>query len=85
MVFIPGAKVAKWLLPKWFCWAPAATIRLSKGTTVSIDISLEVTVLAFRSMFSTSPSNTWQFRFFLRISRVVGAISPADRIPVANW
>ena len=34
---------------------------------------------------STSPSSTWAFFCLRRISRVVGAISPSERMPVATW
>src|SRR3954467_7193237 len=36
-------------------------------------------------MFVTSPSTTRVFSCRLRISRVAGAISPSERIPVATW
>ena len=55
------------------------------GVTVSFSGATEVTVCAARSMCGTSPRITRALRCRLRISRVAGAISPADRMPVATW
>ncbi|OBG81572.1 hypothetical protein A5701_10270 [Mycobacterium sp. E3305] len=60
-------------------------MRLSKGVTVSMPIRCDVTVLAVRSMALTSPHSTRTFFCLRRISRVVGATSPSDRMPVATW
>ena len=45
----------------------------------------EVTVWAARSMSVTSPSSTRAFFCRARTSRVGGAISPSERMPVATW
>ncbi len=47
-------------------------------------IRCDVTVFAFRSIALTSPHNTRTFFCFRRISLVVGAMSPSDKIPVAT-
>ena len=47
-------------------------------------INFDVTVLAVMSMLMTSPSSTWTFFCLCRISRVAGAISPSDKMPVAT-
>ena len=85
MLFMPGAYSAKWSLPKYDWAAPAATISESYGVTVLRPSTSEVTVRASRSMSVTSPRSTWAFCWRLRISRVDGAISPWDRMPVATW
>lgn len=59
-------------------------MRLSYGVTVVMSINFDVTVCAFRSIALTSPSNTRAFFCRRRISRVVGAMSPSDKIPVAT-
>jgi hypothetical protein len=46
---------------------------------------LEVTVRPARSMSVTSPSTTRAFSWRRNTSRVAGAISPSDRMPVATW
>ena len=38
-----------------------------------------------RSILVTSPSSTWQFSWLRRITRVGGAISPSEMMPVATW
>ena len=53
--------------------------------TVVRSNTCEVTVFAVRSIPVTSPSSTVALRCLLRISRVEGAMSPSDRIPVATW
>ena len=45
----------------------------------------EVTVLASRSMSVTSPRMTRAFFWLASTSRVGGAISPSERMPVATW
>ncbi len=47
--------------------------------------TLEVTVRASRSMSVTSPRITRAFSWPASTSRVGGAISPSDRMPVATW
>ena len=60
-------------------------MRLSYGVTVVRSGAREVTVLAATSIVSTSPSRTVTLRCRLRISRVDGATSPDERMPVATW
>ena len=57
----------------------------SYDVTVGRPRTCEVTVRASRSMSVTSPRMTRAFFWVLRISRVGGAISPWDRMPVATW
>src|SRR3982751_5413488 len=52
---------------------------------VSVSGAYEVTVRASRSIRRTSPRITRTLRWRLRISRVEGATSPAERMPVATW
>ncbi len=85
MDFMPGANSANWSLPKYDWPAPAATIRLSYGVTRGPGAACDVTVRASRSMSVTSPSRTVAFFWRLSTSRVAGAMSPIDRIPVATW
>ena len=47
-------------------------------------IRCDVTVFAVRSISLTSPHSTRTFFCLRRISRVVGAMSPSDKIPVAT-
>ena len=85
MLFMPGANSANWSLPKYDWPAPAATISESYGVTVTRFRTWEVTVRASRSMSTTSPRITRALCWPERISRVGGAISPSDRMPVATW
>ncbi len=85
MLFIPGAKRAKWSLPKYDWPAPAATTSESYAVMLVWSSTVEVTVWAARSISATSPSRTRELRWRLKISRVAGAISPSDRMPVATW
>jgi len=59
-------------------------MRLSNGVTVSMSINFDVTVFAVRSIPITSPSKTRMFFWSRRTSRVVAAMSPSDKIPVAT-
>ena len=85
MLFMPGANSANWSLPKYDWPAPAATISESYGVTVTRLSTWEVTVLASRSMSVTSPRITRAFFWLDSTSRVGGAISPSERMPVATW
>ena len=85
MLFMPGANSANWSLPKYDCPAPAATISESYGVTTVRFSTLEVTVRAARSMSLTWPRITRAFFWPESTSRVGGAISPSDRMPVATW
>ena len=85
MLFMPGANSANLSLPKYDCPAPAATISESYGVTVTRLRTWDVTVLASRSTSVTSPSSTRAFFWLESTSRVGGAISPSERIPVATW
>ena len=55
------------------------------AVTVCSPPACEVTVCASTSMPMTSPSRVRMLRWRRRISRVAGAISPSDRMPVATW
>ena len=59
--------------------------QLVVGCTVVRPRMWDVTVRAARSMSVTSPSTTRVFSCRRRISRVAGAISPSERMPVATW
>ena len=83
--FIPGAWVANSSLPNHDCPAPAATSSVSYGVTSSRPRTSEVTVRASRSMWVTVPSTTRTFFWRASTSRVLGAISPSERMPVATW
>ena len=86
MLFRPGACSAKASLPKYDWVDPAETTRLSYGRRPCVPSALsEVTVRAARSIAVTSPSTTRAFFCRRSTSRVAGAISPSDRIPVATW
>jgi hypothetical protein len=85
MLFMPGAYWANWSLPKYDWPAPAATISESYGVTASRPSTWWVTVRASRSIAVTSPSRTVAFFCLASTSRVEGAISPSDRMPVATW
>ena len=58
MLFMPGAKRAKWSLPKYDWLDPAATTSESYGVTVDSPRTVEVTVRLMRSIPVTSPSTT---------------------------
>ena len=85
MDFMPGAWRAKSSLPKYDWPAPAATSRVSYGVTSSRPRTSEVTVRAARSTWVTVPSTTRAFFCRASTSRVLGAISPSERMPVATW
>ncbi len=53
--------------------------------TVTPSSTCEVTVRADRSIPVTSPSSTVALAWLLSTSRVDGAMSPSDRMPVATW
>ena len=82
---MPGANSAKRSLPKYDWPDPAATSSESYGVTVSRPSTCEVTVRPSRSIAVTSPSSTVAFCCLARTSRVGGAISPSERMPVATW
>ena len=57
----------------------------SYGVTVVLSRMQDVTVRAATSIVSTVPCTTRALGWRRRMSRVGGAISPSDRIPVATW
>ena len=85
MSFMPGAYRANWSLPKYDWPAPAARISVSYGVTAVRPRLSEVTVFAAMSMSVTSPRIVVMLRCLRTISRVAGAISPSERMPVATW
>ena len=58
---------------------------MSYGVTAVRPRLSEVTVRAAMSMSVTSPRIVVTLRCLRRISRVAGAISPSERMPVATW
>ncbi len=83
---MPGAHSANSSCPKYDWPAPAATIRLSNGSTSGWPSGRrQRTSCASRSNAVTSAISTVTLRWRLSTSRVAGATAPSDRIPVATW
>ena len=78
IVFVPGVCSAKWSLPKWVCWAPVETMRLSYPVTVICPRCSDVTAGSVGSMVVRSPSRTAALAWSSGIIRVEGAISPSE-------
>ena len=82
---MPGAQRLTSSWPKYEVSEPAATIRLSYSMVWADSPWCAVTVRALRSIEVTWPSTTVVRRCLRTTSRIGGAISPGERIPVATW
>ncbi len=60
-------------------------MRVSYSVTCVLSIASEVTRRFATSTSVTSPRTTRTLSWRRRISRVAGATSPGERIPVATW